>query len=93
MDTSGVAARGGCDMVACVRRCGCVLVCCSGVWVRRCLLECNDISGAAAGLRDSLGPRNDEAAAAVVAKAGDVDPLVHAAVRRCCAVATPEPRS
>lgn len=59
--------------------------------VCRCLLQCNDISGAAIGLRDSLGPRNDQAAAAVVAKAEAFDPLVHAAVCRCCAVAGPEP--
>eukprot|EP00892_Ulva_mutabilis_P004727 jgi/Ulvmu1/2626/UM014_0078.1 len=59
----------------------------------RCLLECNDISGAAIGLRDSLGPRNDAAAQAVVARAEEFDPLVHAAVCRCCAVPTPAPCS
>lgn len=58
----------------------------------RCLLQTKDVSGAAVGLRDSLGPRNDLAVKSVVAKAQELDPLVHAAVCRCCAVATPEPR-
>jgi hypothetical protein len=64
-------------------------VCLSRASMRRCLLKDADVKGAAAGLRDVLGPRRDAAAQHVLAQAASSGPLLHAAVSRCCAV-TPQ---
>lgn len=52
----------------------------------RCLLKDSDVKGAAAGLRDVLGPRREEATQQVLASATATGPLMHASVSRCCSV-------